>query len=222
MLSAPLLEEMGVAHAFGTRDDAEPPGLLRPRQVHGSLVVEAKACRVQPPPEADAVVSAEMGISIGVVTADCLPILLASERVGTVAAVHAGWRGLAGGVIEAGVQALRARAAGEAVTAVVGPHVGPCCYEVDAPVLDALATRHDALLEACLSRTRPRHARLDLGALALAVLARSGVERRAAVPAACTSCDSRRFHSYRRDGARAGRLVHRIAAGASLPGRGFA
>lgn len=219
MLRAPLLEEMGVAHAFGTRGDAEPPGLLRPRQVHGSVVVEANACRVQPVPEADAVVSSEAGVPIGVVTADCLPILLASERVGAVAAVHAGWRGLAAGVVEAGVRALRAHAAGEAVTAVVGPHVGPCCYEVDAPVLDALATRHDALLEACLSRTRPQHARLDLGALALAVLACTGVERCAAVPAACTSCDSRRFHSYRRDGARAGRLLHRIAAGPFPPGQ---
>ena len=213
MLSAPLLEEMGVVHAFGTRGDVEPPGLLRARQVHGAVVVEAQACRAQPVPEADAVVSAEAGTSIGVVTADCLPILLASERAGAVAAVHAGWRGLAAGVIEAGVTALRACAGGEAVTAVVGPHVGPCCYEVDAPVLDALATRHDALLEACLSRTRPQHAQLDLDALALAVLARTGVERRAALPSACTSCDSRRFHSYRRDGARAGRLVHRIAAG---------
>lgn len=212
MLTAPLLGALGVAHAFGTRSEVEPDDWLCARQVHGARVVEASACRAQPPPEADAVVSAEPGVFIGVVTADCVPILLAAGRGAAVAAVHAGWRGLAAGVIEAGVAALQERARGEALSAVVGPHIGPCCYEVDAPVLDALAARQGSLLDACLCNAGSRHAQLDLGALTLAVLEREGVGRRGSLTAGCTACEARRFHSYRRDGARAGRLVHRIAA----------
>lgn len=212
MLTAPLLEGLGVAHAFGMRGDEEARGLLRARQVHGARVVEADACRAQPPPEADALVSTDAGVWIGVVTADCVPILLASESGRAVAAVHAGWRGLAAGVIETAVRALRSRARGEALWAVVGPRVGPCCYEVDTPVLEALAARHGPLLQACSRATRSGHAQLDLGALARAALEGEGVERCDELAGVCTACDAQRFHSYRRDGARAGRLVHRIAA----------
>jgi len=63
-----------------------------------------------------------------VLVADCLPVALASEDA--VAIVHAGWRGLAGGILEAGVEAVRAAGAAEEVTAVIGPGAGPCCYEV--------------------------------------------------------------------------------------------
>ena len=212
MLTHPLLEELGVAHAFGTRGEAEIGGLLRARQVHGARVVEAAACREEPPPEADALVSADPGVWIGVVTADCVPILLASGSGAVVAAVHAGWRGLALGVIEAAVGALGEIAGRESLHAVVGPHVGPCCYEVDAPVLDALEARHGALLSASLQHVRSEHAQLDLGSLALAVMEREGVDRCVTLPGACTACDVQRFHSYRRDGPRAGRRVNRRAA----------
>ena len=212
MLTAPLLGDLGVAHAFGMRGENEPRGLLCARQVHGARVVEADACREQPPPEADALVSTDAGVWIGVMTADCVPILLASESGRAVAAVHAGWRGLAAGVVETAVRALRSCIGGEALCAAVGPRIGPCCYEVDTPVLEALAARHAPLLPACSSPTSSRHAQLDLGALARAVLEREGVERCDELAGVCTACDAQRFHSYRRDGARAGRLVHRIAA----------
>ena len=176
MLTTALLAELGVSHAFGTRGEAEPKGLLRARQVHGANVVGVAACRAAQAPEADAVVSTEAGVWIGVVTADCVPILLASERGDAVAAVHAGWRGLAAGVVEAAVAALREQAASEPCSAAVGPHIGPCCYEVDARVLDAMSARHGPLLGACLTESRPGHAQLDLGALTQAVLAREGVE----------------------------------------------
>jgi copper oxidase (laccase) domain-containing protein len=100
----------------------------------------------------------------------------------------------------------------------IGPHIGPCCYEVDAPVLDALASGYaEAFAEAFAEAARPvrpGHALLDLGRLAAVALAAAGLEEasigRAAV--ACTHCDADRFHSYRRDGPRAGRLLHFIAA----------
>jgi hypothetical protein len=129
-----------------------------------------------------------------------------------VAAVHAGWRGLARGVIGAGVAAV-ARAAGaepSEVVAAIGPHIGPCCYEVDAPVLDALALALGREAASSWRAVREGHAMLDLGRAARLALARAGVPEPAigADAARCTACDRERFHSYRRDGPRAGRLVH--------------
>ena len=213
-LAHPLLAARGVRHGFGTRADAPPAGLLRPRQVHGAGVVMAEACRGAT--EADAVVAVARGGAghprpIGVVTADCVPVLAAAGDGVVVAAIHAGWRGLAAGVVAAGIDALRREAGGAALCAAIGPHVGACCYEVDAPVLDALRYS-DADLDAAIRASRPGHWWLDLGTLTRSALRRAGLVDDAigAFAGACTSCDAERFHSYRRDGRRAGRLVHWI------------
>jgi len=164
------------------------------------------------PVEADGIVCSLAGVAIGVVTADCVPILLAGRKgpAGcTVAAVHAGWRGLCSGVVAAGVASLLE----PAVVAAIGPHVGPCCYEVDAPVLAAVGERFGPDPPAGAVRPgRAEHAWLDLGLLAAAELQRAGVPPAAISrgTVACTACDPQRFHSYRRDGPRSGRLVHFI------------
>jgi purine-nucleoside/S-methyl-5'-thioadenosine phosphorylase / adenosine deaminase len=211
MLQHPLLQDCGVRHGFGTRGSAPPSPLLRPRQVHGARVVTSRECADGA--EADAVIAARgSSDAIAVVTADCVPVLAASADGRAVAAIHAGWRGLSAGVIEAGIDALRREGACEPLRAVIGPHIGPCCYEIDEPVLNAL--RHfDADLDAAATQSRPGHHLLDLGALARAALLRAGVSPReiAALASSCTSCDAQRFHSFRRDGPRAGRLVHWIA-----------
>jgi hypothetical protein len=205
-----LLAERGARHGFGLRGTSEPPGTRRPRQVHGSAVADAADAALG---EADAVVCRTPGSPVAVVTADCVPILLATRDASVVAAVHAGWRGLAGGVIEAALRALAAAGAPAAdLAAVVGPHIGACCYEVDEPVLGRLAARFGAVLETAAVPTRPGHARIDLGVLARAELLRA--LRRDAVgdfPGACTRCDAVRFESHRRDGVRAGRMVHWIS-----------
>jgi len=211
MIEHPLLHACGVRHGFGTRSDASPPGLIRPRQVHGARVASPQECAGGI--DADAVVT-RAAQPIGVVTADCVPVLAASADGRTVAAIHAGWRGLAAGVIDAGIDALRHAAPGQTLRAVIGPHIGPCCYEVDAPVLDALRY-FDADLDAAIKASRLGHHFLDLGALSRSALVRVGVlpSEIGAVSHACTSCDALRFHSYRRDGPRAGRLVHWIRVG---------
>ena len=215
-----LLSNIGVDHGFGQRGLAELAGLRCPRQVHGVAVATAQQCAGQdPPPEADAVVSEQIGVRVAVVTADCLPILLAGDRGRVVAAVHAGWRGLAGGVIGACLAALRERLGkSEGVAAVIGPHIGICCYEVDEPVLGAFEERFSETLPRALRQTRPGHAQLDLGLLAREALRAEGVEsdRIGLLEAACTACDAERFFSYRRDGPETGRLVHFIAAGARI------
>ena len=103
--------------------------------------------------------------------------------------------------------------------AAVGPHIGPCCYEVDAPVLDALRRPYAGALLEALCSTREGHALLDLGRLAAAALCAGGIEPDAIgrFETACTRCDALRFHSFRRDGEASGRLVHWIAAAGHGP-----
>jgi len=188
---------------------------VRPRQVHGVRVMKARRAPGPEREEADAIISDVPGLPVAVVTADCVPILVAELGGACVAAVHAGWRGLAAGVVaEALSELARSGAAPTRLRAVIGPHIGPCCYEVDAPVLDALTLRFGEVTETALRPGRPGHAFLDLGALVRVECLRAGLAPTAvgAVPSSCTRCDSERFHSYRRDGARAGRLVHSIAA----------
>ncbi len=211
-----LLEEIGVEHGFGVRGAVDPPGVWRPRQVHGADVATASQCesgRV----EADAVLAAEPGVRVGVVTADCLPILATTEDGRAVAAIHAGWRGLAQGVIETGIAALRREAGasgssmgGGRLRAIIGPHVGACCYEVDEPVLSALSVRYGPALAEAVRPARGGHVWLDLGRLGREALRAAAIEADliGALEGACTCCDPERFHSYRRDGRRAGRLLH--------------
>lgn len=214
-LRHPLLVQCGVEHGFGLRDGLSPADLVRARQVHGAEVAAVEAGPRASPPAADALVSRVPGLRIGIATADCVPILLAASDGTAVAAIHAGWRGIAAGVIAAGVRVLRETSGNPAeLVAAIGPHIGPCCYEVDRPVIASLAAPFAAALEAALHPARPGHAMLDLGALAHAALIAAGLSPASVGGLAgdCTCCDPVRFHSYRRDGARAGRLVHFIAA----------
>jgi len=226
-LRHPLLEGVGVGHGFGTRgSEKKAPRLVaRAHQVHGTAVAWADARGRVDVADADAVVCCESGVAAAIVTADCLPILACSEDGRAVVAVHAGWRGLAAGVIEAGLAALRVAAPRRRtrVVAVIGPHIGACCYEVDAPVLGPLRARFGSELERAVRPTRPGHAHLDLAALAQVELARFGVAEAdsAVLGHACTCCDASRFHSYRRDGPRSGRLLHYVAPPAvALVGQG--
>ncbi|MFO0689407.1 MAG: polyphenol oxidase family protein [Myxococcota bacterium] len=193
-----------------------PESTVFARQVHGIAVVRGEALRADGPCEADAVVSTTPGLAVGVVTADCVPILVASSDGGCVAAIHAGWRGLAAGVIEAGIAAMARPVGG--LSAAVGPAARGCCYEVDEPVASALARRYAALLDGVLVPGRPGHHQLDLPELAARVLAAIGLppDRIGRAARLCTVCSpGPRFESYRRDGLAAGRLRHFVT-----PGRG--
>jgi YfiH family protein len=208
-LEHPLLAAASVRHGFGLRT-SPPRDVRRPVQVHGVAVVRADTGG--PLGEADAALATRSGVEVGVVTADCVPVLVAAG--GAVAAVHAGWRGLAAGVIPRALEALGAAAPGAVPTAAVGPCIRGCCYEVDGPVLEALAKQFGSALDAALAPARPGHALVDLSVLARAALLAAGVpEARVGVVAdACTRCDAARFHSFRRDGAAAGRLLSWIEA----------
>lgn len=162
------------------------------RQVHGAKVVEATVNG--PRRDADGQVSARQGIGTMVMTADCLPIAIAGG--GAVGVAHAGWRGLADGVIARAVFAVRQLAApGTDLVAAIGPGAGPCCYEVGREMHERFA-----------AAPSPRNGRnLDLKAIARAQLREAGVATVHDV-GLCTICsDPTLFFSHRRDGGVTGR-----------------
>jgi hypothetical protein len=220
-LRDPLLDALGIAHGFGQRETTAPSDAAFPKQVHGIAVHEHRVC-VDPRVDADAILTREAGASIGIVTADCVPILVAHRDGDSVAAIHAGWRGLAAGVIEAGVRAVAAGGdVGECVAA-IGPAARGCCYEVDEPVRAGLRERYATLLDGVLVPGRAGRFQLDLPVLAGRVLEKNGVEKHQIGTAArlCTICAPDRFESYRRDGSAAGRLRHFITRPAAIPRQG--
>jgi YfiH family protein len=147
----------------------------------------------QPDVEADGQATDLRGLGALVLTADCLPVALGTD--GAVAIVHAGWRGLAAGVLEEGVRALRELGGEGDLLAVIGPGAGPCCYEVGDEVHAAFGDAHRV--------ASPSARNIDLKAIARDRLLAAGVSEVRDL-AACTICDER-FFSHRREGARAGR-----------------
>ena len=196
----------GPGHEHGRRERdrlCEELGLrwlCASRQVHGAAVQRVNAQKGSGGEavaiDADGHATALRGVGAMVLVADCLPVVLGSE--GAVAALHAGWRGLAAGVLEEGVRALRELGGEGDVTAVVGPGAGPCCYEVGEEVHAAFADPSGL--------TRRREGRnIDLPGLARERLEAAGVAHIKDV-SVCTVCDERYF-SHRREGLRAGRQV---------------
>lgn len=169
---------------------AEPVWL---KQVHGIRCVVAE--QVAAGVEADAALSRAPGTVCAVLTADCLPVLLCDDAGTVVAAAHAGWRGLAGGVLEATVSAMAVP--GGRLMAWLGPAIGPSAFEVGEDVLTAF-TRYDAEAAAAFA-ARPNGRWLcDLYALARLRLHRLGV-RRVSGGGFCTFAEAGRFYSYRRE-----------------------
>ncbi|MVW71805.1 peptidoglycan editing factor PgeF [Bordetella sp. 15P40C-2] len=182
---------------------AVPSEPLWLRQVHGADVVDADVLAGIPLPEpaADASVTAARRRVLAIMVADCLPVFITDLDGKVVGAAHAGWRGLAAGVLENTLDRLRAKHPGaRGWRAWVGPGIGPEHFEVGDDVRDAFAP----LGAEALPHFKPRPAHpgkwlADLPALALLRLQRAGVEDVHAC-GLCTVSDAERFFSYRRDG----------------------
>lgn len=161
-----------------------PEQVVFARQVHGTDLLRHP--REGGVVEADGHVVSEPGLAPLVFAADCLPVALRGP--GGVAMVHAGWRGLAGGIVAAGAEAAGA------THAAIGPGIGPCCYEVGEEVLTAFSDLEDVA----------KGRMLDLPEVARRLLARAGVDQ---VESAglCTSCEEELFFSHRRDAGATGR-----------------
>lgn len=202
---------------FGDLNDAavrEKLRLLLPadpewlRQVHGARVIDLDA---DPGREGDAVLTRRRESVCVVRMADCMPVLLADEAGTAVAAAHAGWRGLAGGVLEMTVDALKV--APDRLLAWLGPAIGPRAYEVGEDVLAAFRGQEGGH-QAAFSPGRPGHWLLDLYAIARQRLVAAGVTRIYG-GGLCTYSDPQRFFSYRRDrtSARMGAFIWLAATG---------
>lgn len=182
-------------------------------QVHGARVVRLTERHLRPDAaveQADASVTTVPGVACTVLVADCLPVLFATRDGRAVGAAHAGWRGLAGGVLEATVDAMRAAAqvAADDVVAWLGAAIGPQRFEVGDDVLEAFHDHEARHFAPAPMRDGSRKWHADLPALARGRLRRSGLVEIGGGDL-CTVSDASRFFSYRRD-----RVTGRMAAAA--------
>lgn len=181
-----------------------PFPIALPRQVHGKQVVAARPG--MPPVEGDAVASGTNGVLVGVVTADCVPVLLIHRERRAAAAVHAGWRGAAAGVLEAAVHHLATtlHAPAAELEAAIGPAICGGCYEVGPEVIEAFRARTGETTAAAWSKANDRD-HIDVRRAAELLLRATGVGRTTFV-GPCTACGEG-LCSFRRDGAGCGRQL---------------
>jgi polyphenol oxidase len=199
--------------AVGSGRPGAGPAAPGPGRVETAALGQGPPEGKPPVGEADGLVTTDPGVVLAVLTADCAPVLLADPANGVVGAVHAGWRGLAAGVVEAGVAAMAALGADPAATVgLVGPAVGGCCYEVGPDVREAVGARYPA----ALATTRDGRPALDPAAAAAQALERAGVGQ-LRVAGECTVDLADRHFSHRRDHGRTGRQAGLIAL---VPGAG--
>lgn len=208
--SAVLSKIPGIVHGFG--DLAHPiPQELAPmwnifkpqwKQVHGDGVAEVSSPN-QICGEVDALTSSSSLTPIGIITADCVPILLAKQDGSQIAAIHAGWRGTHQRILYKLWEKLRSK--GENPRhwkAAIGPCIGPCCYEVSEDLMSQFHSTFSAL-GISTAASKKRHLDLaDINRQELAILGLSSID----LIRACTRCaksktDEYLFHSYRREGA---------------------
>jgi len=157
----------------------------------------------------DASVTDLTGMALGVLVADCVPILLYDPVKKAVSAVHSGWKGTVSDVPGAAVEAMQ-REYGSSpsdILAAIGPAIGPCCYEVDqrvvGPLKESIGDREGLLTDKGGGRWL-----LDLWKANSALLVRTGLRpENIEVVGLCTSCNSDRFYSYRKDGPNTGRMM---------------
>jgi polyphenol oxidase len=165
-------------------------------QVHGTCALNAASA--EGGQQADACIATKAGVVCAIQTADCLPVLFCDVGGKVVGAAHAGWRGLAGGVLENTLTCMRDAGAGD-ITAWMGPAIGPGCFEVRQDVFDAFAARDAAMIAAFEAvEGQPGKYLTDLYALARKTLQNSGVEK-VFGGGRCTVTESSLFYSYRRD-----------------------
>ena len=204
-----------VTASRGPRDCADgaawlPAGVELPRlrQVHGKTVADADKAQGT---EADAVITARAGIACAVATADCLPLLVCNRAGTEIAAIHAGWRGLAAGIVEATLLRLDSEPADLLVW--LGPAISAAHYEVGGEVREQLLAATAAVLREavtqCFQARKNGNYRADLPGIARAQLAQLGC-REVYSDGDCSYADAARFPSFRRDGEVSGRMLSAI------------
>ena len=200
----------GTMEAVLQRLGLENLPVFRPKQVHGSRVLsitpadDPAAAGV----EADGLATGRRGIVLAVASADCVPMILFDPAAGAGAVLHAGWRGTVRRMPQEGVRALRDGwgATPRNVMALLGPCIGPCCYRVGEEVVRAFGD--EGIAGPDILRSRGDSSFIDLSAANRLLLEEVGIPaRNISSSGLCTRCRSDLFPSYRREGARAGRIL---------------
>ncbi|MCE2565695.1 peptidoglycan editing factor PgeF [Komagataeibacter sp. FNDCF1] len=198
-----------VAHHVGVR----PEHLLGLTQVHGDHTITVTTPWAEGAgPEGDGLVTSRPGLALGVITADCAPILFSNARGTVVGAAHAGWRGACGGIMESVVAAMGALgcAAGD-ISAVVGPCIAPRSYEVGPDMRDAVLACDASATDFFVPAARQGHFMFDLPGYCVARLERCGVGRAMAVGLDTLHDEARFFSHRRRTLAGGGPIGHQIS-----------
>jgi YfiH family protein len=178
-------------------------------QVHGDNIVEVKDKSLKEAGEADGMITAEKDIFLGVLTADCVPILFVAPKNKLVAAVHAGWRGTLAGIAEKAARLFtdQLHVSADEIEVALGPSIESCCYEVKDDVAVPLLKRWGGIAESSIQK-RDGKTYLDLRLLNRAVLSRAGIpETNIFQIGPCTSCSPEDFFSYRRERSETGRQI---------------
>jgi polyphenol oxidase len=183
-----------LTHGFGTRLSAIPADITTVKQIHSANCIFAEG-RSGNLGRGDALLDNTPGAKLAIKTADCVPILLADERLHAVAAVHAGWRGTVAAIVQQAVESMRERFGTDPanLAAALGPAIGECCYEVGPDVAAHFG--------------RQERAHINLVEANLRQLLAAGLSgNRIYAAGLCTMCRADEFHSYRRDREAAGRM----------------
>jgi hypothetical protein len=203
-----VLENRGrAARALG----AEPANLLGLMQVHGAAVVHVTAAWAPGAgPPADAMVTDRPGVALGIVTADCAPVLFVDSAAGVVGAAHAGWRGAAVGVLEATLDAMRALGARH-IAAAIGPCIRQPSYEVGADLRDAVLAGNAADARFFAAGKRDLHWQFDLPGYCAARLEAAGAAVTDVIEADTLADETRFFSHRRRTLSQGGPIGHQIS-----------
>jgi hypothetical protein len=186
----------------------DAPGwpIIKLRQIHSATVVDVDdTSAAGEAVSGDAAVTSLRGVILAVQTADCAPIIVADTKGRAVAAIHAGWRGTVSGIALSAVARLIEKFQIEpaSLRAVIGPHIGVCCYEVGDDVVQAI--NDPSVIETRKDWAKPH---LNLAAANRKQLLTAGIpEGEIEISSLCTKCRPDLFHSYRRDGGRMGHLL---------------
>jgi YfiH family protein len=183
--------------------------IITMKQVHGDRIIEVKDRNIKEAGEADGMLTREQDVFLGVLTADCVPVLLAAPEKKIAAVVHAGWRGSLAGIAAKMVHFLSAECGipPEGVETAIGPAIGACCYEVKEDVSRPLINRWGKIAGACVEN-REGKTFVDLRRLNRLTLEQSGVPSKQIFDVGpCTSCAIEDFFSYRRERKETGRQI---------------
>lgn len=191
-------------HGFGTRHGTPHDTPLTVKQIHSDLVLMAGEAAGR---EGDGVIASRAGEVVGVRTADCVPVLLADPAHRVAAAIHAGWRGSASGIVRRAVEKLEAEFGSEpaALVAAIGPSIGACCYEVGGEVAVQLRPLFPEM------GGGPGKQKINLAEANRRQLEACGVPRRAIFACGlCTFCMVQEFFSHRREKGMTGRMMSTV------------